>query len=305
VTLNGIQELMKQTELYGLRIAGIEFPKGEIPDCLFDSLSELDISNCGVSYTELKKHWSELPNRLGIGGMNLNDDQLTQLLFDSAKDQLDLHNNNLDGSFLAKSRVPIRNINLSMNPLVDNSFKEAANASLDVYYLTLGQNPKLTSKGLDDLLVMGVQYLELGPGCFTEKQLSAAQLQISELILRGKEFTGAELDLTAASLYELDLSHTGVTSESFNKLKGRLGPVSVLVLKGTAIDDDALPMLVGMGVFRLDLSNTQVTAAGLRQFQSEMNGTLIITPGQFSTEELSELRRTPNIQLGSDEGGWF
>ena len=237
---------------------------------------------------------------LGFGGYGLSDQQFEELLDHfSLTESFDVRDNNLNGSFL-KNSPPRRwrRLMLDGNPISDASI---INDLPPVQSLSLRRTP-VTDKILATLSKNYLAELTLGESKITEKGLANCSITCGVLRIRDKDFTGECFETWQPSCSTLDLSECGVTDDTLGAILN-LSPV-LLNLSGTLITDDCLREFSRLHTNMIDLSNTAITFEGLKRGDLAGSAYVIVGPGQFTDEQLQELKRVINIRLGISAKHW-
>lgn len=270
------------------------------------SIQELDLSNQGWTFDQLKSLPLKRIPSLALRGYGLTDQQLLELVTDdwvSCPEHLDVRNNNLTGDFLAEYNKNGLNygvgLKLDDNPLTD----QAVGASLSANPITFRDlslsRTRLTDACLPAFAKCTIESLTLGEGQITEQGLASNGLFIIDIHLNAAHFTGETVPkITQGSYPNVDLSFSGITDESLASL--RTFSCSVLDLSHTQISDESLPILGSMPFIpAIDLSHTRVTADGLMRGDLAGAQRVIVAFGQFTDAEIERISRAVNLEVGT------
>ena len=132
-----------------------------------------------------------------------------------------------------------------------------------------------------------VVYLDLSRTQFSEQALAQCGLTyLYRLKLSAPQFTGKCFESWPLTLTELDLSNSGVTDDTLVYVK-KFSPLQSLDLSHTAVNDDGLAHLSKTQIEQLNISDTHVTAEGVRVLK--LAKAIVISPGQFNPAERQSL----------------
>ncbi len=208
---------------------------------------------------------------------------------------LDLAGNPIDGSGFVGHPAILR-LNLDRTKITDKTFSPAV-ATLQITYTLSVRDTELTDAILPLFAGSGIQGLVLGGGRITERGLGANPLSLNQLSLNSKQFTGHFLKSWVASgIYLLDLSGSSADDETIDAIV-QFSDLQYLNLASTEITDRALEKLAGKKqmIYRLNLSNTNITAKGLLRAGFSSSQIVDVAIDQFTEQELNQLRRSLNV----------
>jgi Leucine-rich repeat (LRR) protein len=299
----GLSELKKLNSLYHLSLAGTHVTDDQLAGLLSAlNLTSLDVGHLGLNddfLMMLPSYARTVPSSLTLTGNNITDAGLQSFFasYGSAIRKLDLSGTLIDGSGLA-SNVALDELVLDSVPLTDAVFGPVL-ANLWIRNYLVLRNTELTNSVLPWFAkATKIRGLELGDGKITDEGLIACgPTTFERLKLSGKQFTGRCFEKWHPNIYELSLSGSSTGDEEVRYL-AKLPNLHIVDLSNTSVTDAALPALAKNAVYRLDLSHTLVTAAGLRSVDLSLCSEIRIALGQFTLDEVRDLKKILPIVVG-------
>ena len=302
VTDDGLIELQRLRKISELNLG---YTKVTLPRlAIAKSLTEasLDLSGLEITDEELPLLWSESNQsnrrdfKLSLRDNKLTDAGLKAFFRNHWGDfhTIDLSGNPIDGSCLSELRA-VQNLILEGLPLTDASLASfispAGPFRGPIDKIGLAGN-RLTAASLAGFS----NEIEIGEGNLTDAELRKCTVTwLRTLKLKGKSFDGSCFDTWHPTINQLDLEGTGVSDETV-KLLANVTSLYRLNLAGTEITDAALPYL--KNAHQLNLSNTRITFEGLRDSQLQNLLGIQVSLGQFSVEQIRELKKKLPIVVG-------
>jgi Leucine Rich repeat len=302
VTDDGLVELQRLRKLAVLNLGytKVTLPRLAIAKSLTDA--SLDLSGLGITDEELPLLWSDSnqSNRSDLK-LSLRDNKLTDSGLKAFFkyhwgdfDAIDLSGNPIDGSCLTELRS-VRDLILEGLPLTDASLASFISPSgpfrgpIDKIGLAGNQLTAASLAGFSN-------EIELGEGNLTDAELRKCTVtSLRALKFKGKSFDGSCFDTWHPTINQLDLEDTGVNDETV-KFLANVNSLYRLNLAGTEITDAALPYL--KNAHQLNLSSTRITFQGLRDSQLQSMIGIQVSVGQFSVDEIRELKKKLPIVVG-------
>ncbi|MFK7738564.1 MAG: hypothetical protein AB8B50_21245 [Pirellulaceae bacterium] len=307
LTPDGVAPLL-DLALTELKIAGLQGSKERWCELLKNnsSIFALDISDLGLTFSELEPLFDALPSQLAIRGCQLTDAELIRLLEPSRLGSylsLDVGDNELDGSCLSAKELAgfsLEELRLQGNPLLDAELQKAATSGVAINNLYLGDD-SLTDAAIPDVLALCSYGLHLENGTISESGVASSKLAgLQTLALNGTDFSGLGFEDAIARGLTVLLRGSGVKDSDLAEVLSAAW-VS-LDLSDTSVTDAALDALTGSSmIFDVDLSRTDVTAGGLSDSDWRNVKVLKIAWGQFTSEELKRIRKLTPAQLEGDD----
>jgi internalin A len=261
--------------------------------------TSLDLSGLNITDDQclniLKNYVSYFQN-LVLRDNLLTDAAVQQLISSPRIQELDISGNKIDGSFLVGPVPPsLRSLVLEDVPITDVWLSTNAN-NLTIEKLVFS-NTMLTEGAF--LSGTPCNRLELGDGAITDKGLSKSAITFfNSLKLKSKNFDGSCFESWHPQISNLDMSDSGITDDQILFL-ANIPNLRVLNLANTKITDAALPQLAQMPIVYLNLSNTYVSFEGLRRTPFQTAGSIQVAVGQFTAEQIRELRRKWPVIVGN------
>ncbi len=283
VTISGVMELLKEKE----------------------GISKLDLSGLNIPDNDIQANL----DLLSVQELILRDNQITEagaskLLNEYAYgNNLDLSNNPIDFSKLKitgiVSALTLEDLSIDDTQFT-NIFLTGQNA---VSSLTLA-NTKLTDTSLTQLVTMlSPSSLTVGDGNFTDDGFAniKALVGLSNLHVKGKQFTGSFLkSWTPQYINTLSFAHSSIQGAHLQHLAKPNFMIDHLDLSHCPqLQDADLESLNGAIIQKLSIIETPFTCAGLMNLQLGIEACEIyIGLGQFTSDEISLLRRKFTVQVG-------
>ncbi len=206
---------------------------------------------------------------------------------------LDLSGNPIDGSCIAELRN-VSTLILENIPLTDAIIQSAISPTGFP-----GPTKKMVLSGNQVTIAVLSSIgpgVELGEPGITETQLMNCNVQaFTRLMLKGKSFDGSCFSNWHPRVFELGLRGTGVTDETIRFLRNITG-LQIINLSDTEVTDACLPEL--RNVLYINLSGTKITYDGLRAASFARPQRIQIALGQFSVEEVRELKKSLPLVVG-------
>lgn len=251
----------------------------------------LDLSDMSYSGEDIDNFPRLSISGLVLRGNDITEEWLEEYLSDpqirASLEHLDVTGLPLTGKFLdALAGSSINSLILDSTQVTDDSIKILAQAA-QLQTLSI-RDTQITANGLPGLA--SLQKLILGQGLITETQIGTIAKQTETLVIDQPDFTGEDLDLSQAAVFNLDLSGTSLTDIGLKQLVAKSNQsISSLRIAGTNVSDMGLSCLNTLSIYEFDVSDTQVSVDGILSLP-EFYGTLRVAPGQFTERELGRLR---------------
>ncbi len=323
ITDAGLKSLSKFPRLNSLDLSQTSISDAGLVELRkLKNLQHLSLAHTQVTVSKLTETKS-LMNcmSLDVSGLKVTDDQLPLLARSNTRAEyrhLVLRDNLLTDSGLAnyfKANPVWATLDLSGNPIDGSCIAELRNVStlvLENIPLTdaiiqsaisptgfFGPTKKMVLSGnqVTSVVLNSVgPGVELGESGITESQLRNCNVQgFTRLILKGKSFDGSCFSTWHPRVFELGLRGTGVTDETIRFLRNITG-LQIIDLSDTEVTDACLPEL--RNVLYINLSGTKITYDGLRAASFARPQRIQIALGQFSVEEVRELKKSLPLVVG-------
>ena len=317
ITDDGFRELQKFNNLEHLSLAG----------------SRVTMAGLKNFFNAIKKNWRL--KSIDLSDLNMDDHSLDQLktegqLVFSHLSSLALRNNKITDegvkTLLERYGSFDEKLDLTGNPIDGTGFDEIGSLTINTFReLILDKTrindtsfglvlPKLTINGwlsiretdLTDAILPifatspSISGIKLGDGQITEDGLVKHQPQnFQRLSLNSKQFTGRCFDKWKSSIEYLDMSGSGIHDDTIRFL-ANLPNLRFLRLSDTDITDASLRQLATFegSIDYLDVSNTQITARGLRESGLPRHQAIHLALNQFTLEEIQMLKSVLTILVG-------
>ena len=322
VTDAGLKFLMKFPSLISLDLNRTTITNSGLDDLQKLKLTHLNLAYTQVTLAELSKAKELLAHckSFDLSGLGIDDQECPLLLpflgFDRSLYARDnqLTDNALKELF-GQSDLCCGTLDFSGNPINGSCFRELANVKTlilesipvtdsvlnDVFapngslkapmHETVVSNTQLTEAALGCL---GAR-VELGEGISESSLADCTVAALTELKLKGKSFDGRCFDKWHPTIQKLDMSGSAVSDETIPFLSNFTWLIS-LNLENTAISDASLPYL--RSVANLKIANTRITFEGLRDASLPNAWSVHIALGQFSVDQVRELKKKHPIIVG-------
>ena len=255
-------------------------------------------------------------NQLDVGSLNITDDSLAKLAVSELKALV------LKGNPITDLSLPhlatIASLDLSDTKCTGTGLGQLTKATSLVLDNTcvddaaikqlLGSNKVLSQISLrnthvtDSILVTlqqtaSLAELAIGDGQITREGLLAVAFAPPErLSLNSKKFDASLFEVWHPSVRRLDMSDSAVSDEDVASLKNVRG-LTELSLANCNVSDACLPTLAALGVSKLDLTGTQVTASAVAK-QFPKTTAVYLSAAQCQPEQLAAPEQDSIVRIG-------
>ncbi len=279
ITPTGLSRLLQQVDVFVLELGGLDWSLEQIDSIPLDNIQSLSLR-----------------------GLPITDEWVSEFLrFESGMYLLDLSDTDVTGSFLATEGLSIDELNLNGTQVTDAVLAEHLAAGV-VNKLSVDRT-RVTAMGIASIVPF-VQQLTFGETEISEDEIvKHAAGYLTHLGLNATKFSGESFSKWTGDsmLSELDMSDSGISDATIAHIRNLKG-LNRLSLARTAVTDDCLELICELDIGELDISGTEITAAGLAKTQWHDFGLwrLFVGYGQFSQEELKQLSEQISIEVGKE-----
>jgi Leucine-rich repeat (LRR) protein len=255
-------------------------------------------------------------HRLNIGDLNIDDESLAHLSV-SSLNELVLKGNPITDKSI-QHIATVRSLDLSETKCVgtglgqltstvslvldgtsvdDAAIKQLLSSNKVLRRLSL-RNTQVTDSILPTLQqTPSLTELEIGDGQITREGLLAVAFAPTErLALNSKKFDANLFAEWHPSIRRLDMSDSGVSNADVANLKNVRG-LAELSLAHCNISDACLPKLVALGVGKIDLTGTQVTASAVAKLFPKTTA-VYLSAEQCRPEQLAAPDPVGSLRIG-------
>lgn len=308
ITARGLESIKKLNRLRSLKLSRTRIATDAIAEYLAQNrrlrsvyLEDMELEDSDLSqlYQSHLLGWHLAGNRLTDVGLSTLWEKSPEVL------SLDLSRNPIDGSLFGQVE-PTNVFHLTIDdvPVNDATLKRfilspqrGSNLSLNTSNLTLAiGRSQLTGRCLDWLMESACSKLKLLEGSFTDQDLTGQilNIQVQHLEVNCSQLSGKILSKFQTLPRYLSMRGSAFTDQDCKYLPRSRGQYVAIHLTGCQVTDKCLPYMEAIQPDILDLTGTQVTAAGL--LKSDLPKTqVIISLDQFNAEDLAKLRSHLNL----------